>query len=216
MEKQTIQPFLSVANYHLIEQQMNKLLNAYNTTKDRNVLLAVKGLVETEIEKNIQPSDVQLTVIEQLYKMTDRTQAELYLESLKPFVIPFKKVTTSNLKSLFKKEKKLKLPNIESIDFHHICYFTWNDASTHRKYIVVEQQGKFKVIKGQVEANTIKGICAICNHHSDVNLFTTTKKGKAIDTFKKHSNYICSDSQSCNRNIADYKRVNDFFERITE
>ncbi|MGX9132913.1 FusB/FusC family EF-G-binding protein [Rummeliibacillus sp. JY-2-4R] len=216
MERQTIQPFLSVANYHLIEQQMNKIINAFTTTKDRNVILAVKGLAETEIEQNIQPSDDQLDIISQLYSITDHVQGDLYLESLKPYVIPFKEVTESNLKNLFKKEKKLKLPNLESIDLQHTCYLTWDDISTHRKYVVFEQQGKLKSIKGQIDANSIKGICAVCNHHSNVSLFTTTKKGKTMDTFTKHSNYICTDGQSCNRNVTDHMRVSDFFERVTQ
>ncbi|MFJ8264107.1 FusB/FusC family EF-G-binding protein [Rummeliibacillus sp. NPDC094406] len=215
MEKQTIQPFLSVANYHLIEQQMNKIINTHHTTKDKNVILAVKGLVETELSKNLELDPNQLIRIEQLYNMTDYTQGELYLERLKPYVIPFREVTVSNLKSLFKKEKKLKLPNLESIDFQHICYLTWDDVSTHRKYVVLEQREKLKAIKGNIDTKVIKGICAVCNRHSDVSLFTTKVKGQVTDTFTKYSNYICTDSKNCNENISDLQRLNDFFERVT-
>lgn len=215
MEKQAIQPFLTVAHYHLIEQQLNKILNAYATTKDKNVLLAVKGLVETELTKNLNLLPDQLKQIEQLYTITERSQGDLYLESLKPYVIPFKEVTASDLKNFFKKEKKLKFPDLESIDFQHVCYLTWNDVSTHSKYVVLEQQGKFKAVKGHVETDTTKGICAICNRHTDVGLFTTTVKGKTVDSFKKHSNYICTDGVSCNKHISDTKKLNAFFEHIT-
>lgn len=216
MEKQTIQPFLSVANYHLIEQQMNKIINAYNTTKDKNVILAVKGLVETELSHNIELDLNQLKQVEQLYNIKDHTQGEVYLESLKPYVIPFREVTVSNLKSLFKKEKKLKLPNLESKDFQHVCYLAWDDVSTHRKYVVLEQQGKLRAIKGNIDTNVIKGVCAICNRHSDVSLFTTKVKGQVTDTFTKYSNYICTDSESCNNNVIDLQRLNEFFDRVTK
>lgn len=53
MEKQTIQPFLTVANYHLIEQQLNKILNALATSNDKNIIQAVRGIVDTEITANI-------------------------------------------------------------------------------------------------------------------------------------------------------------------
>lgn len=215
MEKQTIQPFLTVANYHLIEQQLNKILNAYSTTKDKNVILAVKGLVDTELTENLSLDSTQLNLIEDLYHITDYSQGELFLETLKQYVIPFRKVTLSNLKSIFKKQKKLKLPKLESIDFQHICYLTWDDVSTHQKYVIFEQQGKLKGVKGNKDTKVVKGICAICNHHSDVSLFTTTVKGPVVDTFKKHSNYICTDGESCNKNIADLERVTNFFERIT-
>ena len=215
MEKETIQPFLSVANYHLIEQQLNKILNAYSTTKDKNVILAVKGLVDTEITKKLNLNLTQLKLIEELYNITDNIQGELFLETLKPYVIPFRAITVSNLKSIFKKEKKLKFPNLELLDFQHICYLTWDDVSTHQKYVVFEQQGKLKGVKGSKDTKVLKGICAICNHHSDVSLFTTKVKGSVMDTFKKHSNYICTDGESCNKNIEDLKRVTNFFERVT-
>ncbi|WP_397536797.1 FusB/FusC family EF-G-binding protein [Rummeliibacillus pycnus] len=215
MEKQTIQPFLSVANYHLIEQQLNKMINAYNTTKDKNVILAVQGLVDTELTENLDLDPDQLKLIDQIYNIRDHTQSDVFLESLKLYVIPFKAVTASKLKSLFKKEKKLKLPKLESMDFHQICYLTWDDVSTHRKYIVLEQQGKLKAIKGNIDTNVIKGICAVCNRHSDVSLFTTKVKGQVTDTFTKYSNYICADSKNCNKNISDLQRLNDFFERVT-
>lgn len=215
MEKQTIQPFLTVAHYHLIEQQLNKILNAYTTTKDKNVLLAVKGIVETELTKNLNLLPDQLKQIEKIYTITERSQGDLFLESLKPYVIPFKEVTASDLKRLFKKEKKLKLPHLESIDFQHVCYLTWNDVSTHSQYVVLEQHGELEAIKGHVETDTIKGICAICNRHTDVRLFTTTVKGKTAESFKKHSNFICTDEVSCNQHITDTEKLDAFFERIT-
>lgn len=40
-----------------------------------------------------------------VFNVTDRAQGEEYLGKLKPYVIPFKVVTASTLKSLCKKEK---------------------------------------------------------------------------------------------------------------
>lgn len=34
----------TVANYHLLEQQMNKIIQTLATTKDKNVILAVRGI----------------------------------------------------------------------------------------------------------------------------------------------------------------------------
>ena len=99
-------------------------------------------------------------------------------------------MTASTLKALFKKEKKLKLPNLEALDFQQICYLAWDDAGTHRKYVVLEQNGQLKGIKGIFANNTVRGICAICNRHSDVGLFTTSIKGQVVGTFTNHSNYI--------------------------
>ncbi|KMN38528.1 MULTISPECIES: elongation factor G-binding protein [Lysinibacillus] len=216
MEQQTIQPFLTVANYHLLEQQLNKILHALTTTKDKNVILAVRGLVDTEVTTKLALSAAETMLIDQLFAVTDRAQGDAFLEQLKPYVIPFKPVTASTLKALFKKEKKLKLPNLEALDFQQICYLAWDDAGTHRKYVVLEQNGQLKGIKGIFANNTVRGICAICNRHSDVGLFTTSIKGQVVGTFTNHSNYICADSQTCNEHVTDMNRTLEFFERITQ
>ncbi|QDQ03106.1 elongation factor G-binding protein [Lysinibacillus fusiformis] len=216
MEKQTIQPFLTVANYHLLEQQMNKILHTLATTIDKNVILAVRGLVETEITTKITMTATEAQIVEQLFAVTDRTQGENFLESLKPYVIPFKTVTASTIKSLFKKEKKLKMPNLVDMDFQQICYFAWDDPGTHRKYVIIEQEKQLKAIKGLFGNSTIKGICAICNRHADVGLFTTSVKGQVVGTFTNHSNYICADSAKCNHHVSDMHKVNEFFDRITQ
>lgn len=216
MEKQTIQPFLTVANYHLLEQQMNKILQALATTKDKNVILAVRGIVETEITTKVTMTAAEAQLIETLFTVTERKQGEDYLESLKPYVIPFKPVTASTIKSLFKKEKKLKLPGLNDMDFRQMCYLAWDDPGTHRKYVLIEQEEQLKAIKGIFANSTIRGICAICNRHSDVGLFTTSVKGQVVGTFTNHSNYICADSANCNQHVADMQKVNAFFNRITQ
>ncbi len=216
MENQIIQPFLTVANYHLLEQQMNKIIQTLATTKDKNVILAVHGIVESEITAKLALPTAEAQLIEQLFNVTDRAQGEAYLERLKPYVIPFKAVTASTLKSLFKKEKKLKLPKLEEMDFQQICYLAWDDPGTHRKYVLLEQDEQLKAIKGTFSNNTIKGICALCNRHSEVGLFTTSVKGQIVGTFTNYSNYICADSQTCNRHVADIEKTKAFFERITQ
>lgn len=125
-------------------------------------------------------------------------------------------MTASTLKTLFKKEKKLKLPNLEALDFQQICYLTWDDPGTHRKYVVLDQNGQLAGIKGTFANSTVRGICAICNRHADVGLFTTSIKGQVIGTFTSHSNYICADSKTCNEHITDMNKTVEFFERITK
>lgn len=216
MEQQTIQPFLTVANYHLLEQQLNKILHALTTTNDKNVILAVRGLVDTEVTTKLELSATETKLIEQLFAITDRAQGDAFLEQLKPYVIPFKPVTASTLKTLFKKEKKLKLPNLEALDFQRICYLAWDDPGTHRKYVVLDQNGQLAGIKGTFANSTVRGICAICNRHADVGLFTTSIKGQVIGTFTSHSNYICADSKTCNEHVTDMNKTVEFFERITK
>ncbi len=97
------------------------------------------------------------------------------------------------------------------MDFQHISYLAWDDPGTHRKYIVIEQGEQLKAIKGTFSNTTIRGICALCNRHSDVGLLTTTVKGNIVGTFTNHSNYICADSQACNQHVTDIEKTQAFF-----
>ncbi len=215
MEEQAIQPFLTVANYHLLEQQMNKILQTLATTQDKNVILTVRGLAQTEITEKVVMTPAQAQLIAPILSVTERGTGEAYLNDLKSYVIPFKPITASTIKSLFKKEKKLKLPNLEQMDFQQICYFAWDDYGTNRKYVIIEQDDKLKAIKGTFAHHTIRGICAICNRHAEIGLFTTSIKGNIVGTYTNHSNYICADSDSCNQHVTDMDKTITFFERIT-
>lgn len=64
-----IQPFLTVANYHLLEQQMNKILQTLATTKDKDVILAVRGIVESEITAKLLLPAEEAELIEQLFML---------------------------------------------------------------------------------------------------------------------------------------------------
>lgn len=50
-------------------------------------------------------------------------------------------------------------------------------------------------------AEVLKGICSICNRHSDVGLFTAKTKGPGQDNYIKRGNYVCVDNEVCNRYI---------------
>ena len=99
------------------------------------------------------------------------------------------------------------------LDWHSISYLSWLDTGTHRQYIVIEKDGQFTALRGVVDSQKyIKGICAICNHHSDVHLFTATVKGN-VDAYTSYSNYICNDVNKCNENLSDYERLETFVAR---
>lgn len=216
MEKQPIQPFLTVANYRFIEQQLDKILQALATTKDHNVIHAVRGIVRSDVIDSFVWSEEEMKLVEPLVDIKDRSEGEAFLEQLEAYIIPFKTVEVSKLKSLFKKEKKLKLPDLENIDFRQISYLAWDDPGKLRRYIVIEENEKFKALKGTFTHHSTKGICAICNHHSDVVRLTTSVKGSVSGTFTNHYNYICADSQLCNQQITDIEKLRAFFERVTK
>lgn len=204
-------PFLTVANVRLIEQQVSKILGAKSSSKDPEVLNAVKGLAVAEIEEKLPHATEE--ILHAVRMISDRTDAELFIESLKRYTIPFKAISEKGLQKLFRKDKKLKLPKLELIDWYSLSYLSWLDSGTHRQYIVIEKDGAFMALRGISQPQyATKGICAICHQHGAVHLFTATVKGSA-DMYTSYSNYICDDVATCNMHVTDHAALEAFVAR---
>lgn len=202
--------FLTVANYRLLTKQITKLLNALSTSKDKDVIAAVKGLIETDLRAALSQTDQTDTIVHQLHQVTDRTDADLFLHAVKSYVIPFKAPTAEDLKKLFKKEKRLRIPPLQSYDWKEVTCLSWKDGGTHRQYFVIEQEGKWKTLQGVTKVDTLKGVCRICRQHTLVNLFTATVRGKTEDIFTSYSHYICEDPAVCNSNLDNAEQIHTF------
>lgn len=204
-------PFLTVVDLRLIEQQVNKILKAKLASNDKKIVAAVRELAITELREKL--THVNEDIIKEVETVEDTIGADLLFQSLKSYTIPFKSISEQGLQKLFKKDKKLKLPKLEVIDWQAISYLSWVDKGTNRQYIVLEKEGQYTGLRGVVDAhNPIKGVCSICNQHSSVHLFTATVKGNA-DNYTSYSNYICDDSQLCNQKVSDYEKLQDFVAR---
>ncbi|MER1990693.1 MAG: FusB/FusC family EF-G-binding protein, partial [Solibacillus isronensis] len=200
-----------VVDLRLIEQQVNKILKAKLASNDKKIVAAVRELAITELREKL--THVNEDIIKEVETVEDTIGADLLFQSLKSYTIPFKSISEQGLQKLFKKDKKLKLPKLEVIDWQAISYLSWVDKGTNRQYIVLEKEGQYTALRGVVDAhNPIKGVCSICNQHSSVHLFTATVKGNG-DNYTSYSNYICDDSQLCNQKVSDYEKLQDFVAR---
>lgn len=127
--------------------------------------------------------------------------------------VRFIAISEKGLQKLFRKDKKLKLLRLESIDWQSISYLSWRDQGTHRQYVVIDEDGQFKALRGVTDPqHATKGICAICQQHTNVHLFTATVKRNA-DSFTSYSNYICDDVEKCNAKLTDYEKLVSFIDR---
>lgn len=202
---------LTVADIRLIEKQLKKIIQAKTNSNDKNIINTVKGLAVAELREKLKVVDE--TILTAVEEVSDQVDTELLINSLKAYTVPFKAISEAGLQKLFRKDKKLKLPKLETMNWQSISYLSWIDAGTHRQYIVLEKNGQYTALRGIADSQKhIKGICTICNHHSDVHLFTATVKGNA-DAYTAYSNYICNDINKCNENLSDYERLEAFVAR---
>ncbi|GBG96512.1 FusB/FusC family EF-G-binding protein [Lactococcus termiticola] len=182
------------------------MVNAYHSVNDKDTLAAVYAQVVAEIEGL---TDELADFIEAIGDQKLSTeQAERLLEGLKPMVEAFE--MPGNMAKLFKKVKKLKVPDMEMTDLKAYSFYAWNDIASGRKYIVTgDGQGYWGTISGQTQ-----NICSICQKTSAVTQFLAVTKSGADGTYTKQGNYICLDSEQCNRQIQQLEGLNGFLESI--
>ncbi|WP_421382751.1 FusB/FusC family EF-G-binding protein [Bacillus salacetis] len=212
-----MEPFIRNAQYNVIKAQTKVLINGHSSASDPGVLKALKAVSLERVMTLIpEPTQEHRDLLEPVVSIKDKQDAELFLARLKPFVIPFRNgdISEKALQKLFPKVKKLKLPNLEGMDFKEITYLGWTDIGQERKYIVTDRNGKLTGIRGTFRNHSQKGVCSICNSIGDIGMFITESKAAANGTFRNRGNYICQDSQVCNQNLQSEEKLHEFIEHL--
>ncbi|MGG3942734.1 FusB/FusC family EF-G-binding protein [Peribacillus psychrosaccharolyticus] len=135
------------------------------------------------------------------------------LEKLKAYVLPFPAITEQQLKKLFPKSKKLKLPDLSTVDLTSTTYLSWMDSRSNKKYIIYELEDQVVGIECFFSPSSKKNICSICHCHGEVTHFSTITKAKKLnnpDYYKSIGNLICADSSECNKKITDVSYLEEF------
>jgi len=206
-----IEPFIRSDQYNFIKFQVKHLVQSFSTLKDQDVLKAIAYSSLDKIINLFLEYDHYRESFEKILEIKSDIQASHFLDELRPYVIPFRTVSDKTIEKLFPKAKKLKLPPME-LELKDISYLGWYDMRSERKYLVFDYNGKLVGINGTFR-NTTKGICSLCNGHEEVGLFmANVKSGK--ETYTNRGNYICNDSQKCNKNIKTLDKLYQFIEIV--
>lgn len=208
------EPFIRNDQFNFIKDQAKILVNGKAMSSDAEVLSVLRHLSQEKVF-GLFPSlnEEQKAVLKPLAAVKEPADAEIFLEGLATYVVPFKHVADEGLKKLFPKAKKLKGPKFDAVDFHKLSYLGWIESST-LMYLVAERDGRLEGISGSFNRSAKHGICSICNRHSEVGLFTAKTKGSGQDYYMKRGNYICQDNETCNSNIDSLERLHDFMDRL--
>ncbi|WP_113926558.1 FusB/FusC family EF-G-binding protein [Bacillus sp. P14.5] len=210
-----MEPFIRNDQFNFIKAQTKVLVNGHLNANDPGVLKALKAVtLEKVLSVTPSPSEEERDLLNPIVSIKDKQDAEVYLAKIKSYVIPFRELSEKTLQKLFPKVKKLKLPNFENLDLREVTYLGWNDLGQERKYIVTEDNGQLIGIRGTFKNHSQKGVCAICNSIGDTGLFMTESRAAANGTYKNRGNYICQDSQICNRKLQSEEKLLAFIEHL--
>ncbi len=206
--------FIRNDQFNFIKEQTGILVSGQSTSNDAEVLNVLRHLAHDKVFKLFSSlTEEQKALLNPLSKVKDAADAESFLKRLEPYIVPFPVIPDPTLAKLFPKTKKFKGPKPDTVDFSKMSYLAWTDSS-NIMYIVNQKNGHFEGVFGTFSRSSKKGVCTICNRHSEVGLFTARAKGSDQEQFTKRGNYLCQDNAVCNSNITSLDRIEKFVARL--
>ncbi len=199
-------PFIRNHQFNVIKKQAEFLQKTLRTVADRRVLETVRfRAVESIVEAFPVLTEEQQKMLGQISTFETAYDFQRYLSALEAYVEPFPPITPKQIQKLFPKNKKLKVPDLQSIDFRFVTYLSWVDIATNKLFIVYPFEGRFVGIEGRITPINKKGYCLFCNRHQELAFFSVkTKPANASpDNISLMGNYVCMDNQACNHSITD-------------
>jgi len=209
------EPFIRNHHYNFIRNQADHVIHALRTVGDRKVLESVRYSAQTKImELFPDVQDSRKTMLESVADLKTAEDQNRYLQALEPYLIAFPPIAEQQLRKLFPKNKKLRLPDLAQIDFRYMSYLSWIDISTNKMFIVYPAGEQFVGVEGRFTATNKKSYCFACNRYEQLVLFSAvTKKRPAhasSDYYKSIGNYICMHGHECNKNMTDVASLEKF------
>lgn len=208
--------FIKNDQYNFIKNQVALIKDSQKKNSDPTVIKAVRELSIAKIYELFSNLTAEQSELLDLSKAKTDTELDQFLQQLSSFQIPFGKVTEQQVKKMFPKaKKKLKVPDLSSFLHKPSTYLSWTDISTNKKFIVYELNEKMVGIECKYTLLNKENICSFCNRFGKVAFISTVtkaKKAKNPDYYKAIGNYICFDSEECNKRITDVSYLNTFLE----
>ena len=127
-------------------------------------------------------------------------------------------ITKNQLVKIFKKEKKLKIPNLDIKD-KKLVYLGWIDESTRKLLIIYNMDGKLLGMACRLTSSKANSanICTLCNHigsESEVAFVSPICKPQSQDDYKSLGFYVCLNSLECNERITSTKKLEQLIKAV--
>lgn len=213
------EPFIRNHQYNLIKNQANFVLHALRTVGDPKILESVRLGARTKVAEPFPDVlDDRRTMLESISDLKTAEDFPKYLQALEPYLVGFPPITEAQIRKLFPKNKKLKLPDLAQIDFRYVSYLSWLDVSTNKLFIVYHTGGQFVGIEGRFTATHKKSYCFVCGRFEELALFSAISKKRPAhaspDYYKSVGNYLCINGDECNKNVTDVSSLEKFIDSV--
>ncbi|MCG7406937.1 FusB/FusC family EF-G-binding protein [Paenibacillus sp. ACRRX] len=215
-----VNPFIRNHQYNHIKKQVELLRRACNTVSDTKVVESVRYSTHDKVTALFPDSAEERDLVGSFAEQSTVEQFQHYLRSLEPSLLAFEQVTEKQLQKLFPKNKKLKAPAMQAIDFRRITYIGWMDIATNKMFLAYHLDGKLVGVEGRFTRLNKKSTCFLCRRQEEVALFSAVTRSKPAnatsDYYKAIGNYLCVDSRTCNSNITDVSALEKFIHQVVD
>ncbi|WHY00406.1 FusB/FusC family EF-G-binding protein [Neobacillus sp. DY30] len=205
--------FIKNEQFNFIKKQIAFIKDSTKKNIPQNVLASVIDLANAKIIDLFPHVSLEQQEMLNLSSLKTDKEYEQYIQHLSDCLLPFPTITEQQLKRMFPKHKKLKLPDLSTIDHSQLTYLSWNDLRSNKKFIVYELEGKMVGIECEFAPTSKKNLCSFCNSFGEVAYFSTVTKAKKSnnpDYYKAIGNLICADSSECNKKIINVDYLTTF------
>lgn len=210
--------FIKKQEFNYIRKCLFDLNNAFRNCVDSNIVETTKLITQDKILNFFNNLSDEEKEILDISKINEPLQIDSYLKDLDKYVYGMSNVTKNELVKVFKKEKKLKLPNLDIEDLK-LVYLGWIDEATNKLLIVYNVDGKLLGMACRLTLNSPKGanVCTLCNHigsENEVAFVSPICKPRSEDDYKSLGFHICLNSEECNERIISTEKLENILKTV--
>jgi len=205
--------FIKKHEYNYIKRCMQDLNNAFRSSTDANIIEATRAYICNKILNiftNLSNEEKELLDI---IKINDPLYINSYLNELHEYVYGMPTTTNAQINKLFKKEKKLKIPNLDLQDSKNV-YLGWFDESTRKLFVAYNMNGKLVGMTCKLTSSSSNNthMCTLCNRigkENDVAFVSAICKtdNTGEGAYRSIGFDICLDSDKCNDRILSVEKL---------
>ncbi|MGG7099160.1 FusB/FusC family EF-G-binding protein [Clostridium sardiniense] len=206
--------------YNYIKKCLYDLNNAFRNCIDTNTIEATKGYIQDKILSIFTNLSEEERCLLDISKITDPLHINPYLSNLNEYVYGMPNITNPQISKLFKKEKKLKLPDLTVQDSKNV-YLGWIDHSIRKLLMAYNMDGKFVGMACRISNfnSNNTNVCTLCNHIGPDNevafVSPVCKKANAgKDYYRSIGFHVCLDSKKCNERIVSVEKLENILKDV--
>lgn len=208
-----MEAFIKKHEYNYIRKCLSNLNNALRGCVDINIIEVTKASLQEKILNLFTDLSEEQKELLDISKINDPLLIDKYSAELKEYVYGMPNITNAQISTLFKKEKKIKLPNLNAENSKNV-YLGWIDESIRKLFIAYSMNGKLIGMACRITDDTSNNtrICALCNYIGNKNEVAFVSpicktSNTSEGAYRSIGFNACLDSEKCNDRIVNIEKL---------